>query len=96
MVVDHWLRPVDPIPQTALDEGSNSLKGCGMSGGSAEFVVLKNEEGQYSLWSAAIAIPAGWTADGFSGSREECMAHVDLVWTDLRPRSLQESMAKSA
>lgn len=67
-----------------------------MSGDSAEFVVLTNEEGQYSLWSAAIAIPDGWTADGFSGGREDCMAHVDRVWTDLRPRSLRESMAENA
>lgn len=96
MVVGQWLRPVDPLPQTALDGGSNPLKGRGMSDGSAEFVVLMNEEGQYSLWSAAIAVPAGWTPDGFSGSREECMAHVDRVWTDLRPKSLQKSMAKSA
>ena len=67
-----------------------------MSDDTAEFVVLTNAEGQYSLWSAAISIPDGWKADGFSGSREDCMAHVDLVWTDLRPRSLRESMAEGA
>lgn len=56
------------------------------------YQVLVNDEGQYSLWPAHNEVPAGWQPDGTEGTREECSAHVDLVWTDMRPRSLREQM----
>jgi MbtH protein len=52
-------------------------------------LVVINDEEQYSLWPAAREIPAGWHDVGFSGSREECLAHIDQVWTDMRPRSVR-------
>ncbi|MEV6521217.1 MbtH family NRPS accessory protein [Longispora sp. NPDC051575] len=55
--------------------------------------VVRNDEEQYSIWAADRPLPAGWTGTGFSGSREDCLAHIDEVWTDLRPRSLREAMA---
>ncbi|MDT7797558.1 MAG: MbtH protein [Actinomycetota bacterium] len=58
-----------------------------------EFQVLVNDEGQYSLWPLTNEVPAGWRADGFRGGRQECMDHVDEVWTDMRPLSLQRQMA---
>ncbi|WP_246001539.1 MbtH family protein [Allorhizocola rhizosphaerae] len=42
-----------------------------------------NDEGQYSLWPADLEVPAGWRPDGTTGSRDECSAHVDEVWTDM-------------
>jgi MbtH protein len=57
------------------------------------FQVLVNDEEQYSLWPADKEVPAGWRADGKRGTRQECMDHVDEVWTDMRPRSLRERMA---
>ena len=57
------------------------------------FQVLVNDEGQYSLWPAEKEVPEGWRPDGTRGTRQECMDHVDEVWTDMRPRSLQERMA---
>jgi MbtH protein len=57
------------------------------------YQVLVNDEEQYSLWPADKEVPAGWHAEGMRGSREECSAHVDEVWTDMRPRSLRERMA---
>jgi len=56
------------------------------------YQVLLNDEGQYSLWPADQEVPAGWLPDGTTGSRDECSAHVDEVWTDMRPRSLREHM----
>lgn len=56
------------------------------------YIVLKNHEDQYSLWLKRKAIPAGWVAVGKEGTREECSAYVDEVWTDMRPRSLREKM----
>jgi MbtH protein len=58
-----------------------------------EYQVLVNEEEQYSLWPATHEVPAGWRPDGFRGTKDECSAHVDEVWTDMRPRSLRERMA---
>jgi MbtH protein len=60
---------------------------------SNEFAVVRNDEEQYSIWPADRPCPAGWHTTGFTGTREECVAHVDEVWTDMRPRSLREAMA---
>ena len=51
-----------------------------------------NHEGQYSIWFADREIPAGWTDAGKDGSREECLAFVEEVWTDMRPLSLRKKM----
>ncbi|MFE9694031.1 MbtH family protein [Micromonospora sp. NPDC005806] len=55
------------------------------------FVVVRNDEEQYSIWPAGREIPAGWHDAGFTGTRADCLAHVDEVWTDMRPRSLREA-----
>jgi MbtH protein len=57
------------------------------------YQVLRNDEDQYSLWPADYEVPAGWHQAGKQGSKAECMAYVDEVWTDMRPRSLREQMA---
>ncbi|MFG2058174.1 MbtH family protein [Micromonospora sp. NPDC048930] len=55
------------------------------------FVVVRNDEEQYSIWPADRELPAGWHDAGFTGARADCLAHVDEVWTDMRPRSLREA-----
>jgi len=67
-----------------------------MSKGEAMFKVVVNDEEQYSIWQADRPNPAGWHDAGFAGSREECLAHVDQVWTDMRPRSLREALAEQS
>jgi MbtH protein len=54
------------------------------------FKVVKNHEDQYSIWPADREPPRGWSEVGKSGPKEECLAFVDEVWTDMRPRSLRE------
>ena len=56
-----------------------------------EFTVVVNHEEQYSVWPVDRPVPAGWREAGFTGTREECLAHVDEVWTDMRPLSLRDS-----
>ena len=58
----------------------------------ARYKVLRNDEDQYSLWLADQDTPAGWHEVGQEGSKQECVAYVDEVWTDMRPRSLREQM----
>ncbi|MFG2760834.1 MbtH family protein [Streptomyces wuyuanensis] len=55
--------------------------------------VLVNDEEQYALYPAARGVPDGWTPTGFSGSEDECVAHVDAHWTDTRPRSVRDATA---
>jgi MbtH protein len=56
------------------------------------YVVLMNDEEQYSLWPKGRAIPNGWRAVGKEGTESECSAYVDEVWTDMRPLSLRRQM----
>ncbi|MEO3789454.1 MbtH family protein [Nonomuraea sp. B10E15] len=51
--------------------------------------VVVNDEDQYSLWPADRQPPDGWRAEGFAGSKEECLSHIDQVWRDMRPRSVR-------
>ncbi|ANZ40478.1 antibiotic synthesis protein MbtH [Lentzea guizhouensis] len=60
------------------------------------YQVLINDEEQRSLWPLGKEVPQGWRSEGKEGSREECMEYVDGVWTDMRPRSLQEQMKADA
>lgn len=53
--------------------------------------VLVNHEEQYSLWPIDKDIPAGWSAV-FEGPREACLAHVEAVWTDMRPKSVRDAI----
>ena len=56
-------------------------------------LVVLNDEEQYSIWPADRPIPAGWRPEGFAGTREACLAHIDAAWTDMRPRSVREAMS---
>ena len=58
------------------------------------YVVVVNDEEQYSIWIEEQALPAGWRADGVSGTRAACLAHIDAVWTDMRPAGLRRAMAE--
>jgi MbtH protein len=57
-----------------------------------EYLVLVNEEGQYSLWPAFLDIPLGWTATGPRGERKTRLAWIGENWTDMRPLSLVRQM----
>ncbi|MFC8077826.1 amino acid adenylation domain-containing protein [Streptomyces sp. NPDC057307] len=58
--------------------------------------VVVNEEGQYALWPLERQVPAGWADTGCHGERERCLAFVETVWTDLRPRGRRGGTATDA
>jgi MbtH protein len=60
------------------------------------YKVVINHEEQYSIWPEAKQNAPGWTDEGTVGTKEECLAHIEEVWVDMRPRSLREQMAKAA
>jgi MbtH protein len=55
----------------------------------ARHQVVVNDEEQYALWPFDRPLPDGWRAEGFTGGRQECLDHIDEVWTDMRPRSVR-------
>ncbi|WP_431998488.1 MbtH family protein [Sphaerimonospora mesophila] len=65
-----------------------------MSTDERTYVVVRNHEEQYSIWPAGRDVPDGWTADGFAGPKDDCLAHIAEVWTDLRPLSLRRAMGE--
>jgi MbtH protein len=61
----------------------------------AVFAVVVNHEEQYSIWPADRELPAGWRKEGTSGPRAACLERIKALWTDMRPASLRERMARS-
>jgi MbtH protein len=59
------------------------------------YQVVLNHEGQYSLWPVDREVPAGWKQAGKSGTKEECLAYINEVWTDMRPESLRKRLESS-
>ena len=63
------------------------------------FVVLINDEEQYSLWPTFAEVPAGWRTvyGGPDGTdRDSALRYVEENWTDMRPKSLIDRMEKDA
>jgi len=60
------------------------------------YVAVVNDEEQHSIWPERRPLPAGWRSTGVAGSKQECLDHIEEVWTDMRPRSLRERMAAAA
>jgi MbtH protein len=58
------------------------------------YLVVMNDEEQYSIWLADRQLPLGWHAVGTSGTKAECLAHIEKVWTDMRPLSLRKWLAE--
>jgi MbtH protein len=60
------------------------------------YKVVLNDEEQYSIWPVYKANALGWKDAGKSGSKEECLAYINEVWTDMRPLSLRNKMQKES
>ena len=59
------------------------------------YKVVVNHEEQYSIWPAERGNAPGWRDAGRSGTRAECLAYIEVVWTDMRPLSLRKQMNQS-
>jgi MbtH protein len=58
-----------------------------------EYVVVKNEEDQFSIYFADRELPPGWQETSQRGQKAECLDYIKEVWTDMTPRSLREQTA---
>jgi MbtH protein len=60
------------------------------------YKVVVNHEEQYSIWPTDRDNALGWKDAGKTGAKEECLAWIKEVWTDMRPLSLRKRMEEAA
>ena len=58
----------------------------------ATYLVLINDEAQYSLWPVFADVPAGWQVVHPQDSSHVCLDYIETHWTDMRPQSLVDAM----
>ena len=58
------------------------------------YIVVVNDEQQYSVWPAGRELPPGWRDVGRGGTKDECLAYIEKVWTSTVPLSLQRSAGR--
>ncbi|CUH95315.1 hypothetical protein P22_1385 [Propionispora sp. 2/2-37] len=58
------------------------------------YLVLINQEGQYSLWPSFLDIPGGWSVVYGEGNRQQCLDYINACWVDMRPNSLKLDSVK--
>ena len=61
-----------------------------------EYKVVINHEEQYAIWPADRETPEGWDNIGERGTRRECQAYIEEVWTDMRPLSLRKKVKEQS
>lgn len=60
------------------------------------YKVVVNHEEQYSIWPEDKENALGWRDAGKSGAKQECLAYIGQVWTDMRPLSLRKKMGDAS
>lgn len=58
--------------------------------------VVMNHEEQYSILQVYKENAPGWKDAGKTGTKNECLAYIQEVWTDMRPLSLRKKMEEFA
>ena len=61
----------------------------------ANYYVLVNDEGQYSLWPIFADIPTGWKKVHGADRRPACLEYIEKHWVDMRPKSLIAAMERA-
>ena len=62
--------------------------------GEPMFLVVRNDEEQYSIWPADRELPAGWEQAGPRAARSACLAYIEENWSDIRPLSVRRRLAE--
>lgn len=61
-----------------------------------DYLIVVNDEEQYSIWLADRAVPNGWRVVGEKGKKAACLKHIGEVWTDMRPKSLRDASSSGS
>ncbi|WP_031470158.1 MbtH family protein [Sciscionella sediminilitoris] len=56
------------------------------------YLVLINDELQYSLWPSFVEVPDGWKVVLEETDRQSALDYIEENWTDMRPKSLADAM----
>ena len=56
------------------------------------YKVVVNHEEQYSIWPEYRENPIGWRDAGKTGTKAECLDHIEVVWADMRPLSVRRDV----
>lgn len=59
--------------------------------GEGTYIVVVNDEDQYSIWPDLRELPDGWRPAGLTGSQSECLDYIESHWIDIRPLSMRRS-----
>ena len=57
-----------------------------------QYLIVMNDEEQYSIWPAGRTVPDGWRVVGEPADKAACLAKIEELWTDMRPLSLRRAM----
>ena len=57
------------------------------------YLVVRNHEGQYSIWDSEREVPAGWDVQTPPATKEQCLEFIRMHWTDMTPLSLRPPTA---
>jgi amino acid adenylation domain-containing protein/thioester reductase-like protein len=68
------------LPQQALDSSPEE-----------NHLIVVNSEGQYSVWPARLAVPAGWRPEGQAMRKDACLAVIAAEWPDIAPMSIRDA-----
>jgi MbtH protein len=59
------------------------------------YKVVRNHEEQFSIWPCERDNAPGWFDVGKTGTKAECLAHIEQAWTDMRPASLRRQFGSA-
>lgn len=59
------------------------------------YVVVENEDNQYSIWPEGVDLPQGWKELSFKGTKQECLEYINETWIDMRPSSLTKKRSSN-
>ncbi|WP_423392055.1 MbtH family protein [Burkholderia sp. LMG 21824] len=59
-----------------------------------KYIVVQNDEEQYSIWFAEREIPLGWRKIDMEGTKDQCLSYIESVWKNILPRSVRDQAAE--
>ena len=60
------------------------------------YLVVRNQEDQYSVWNEGRSLPAGWESIGEPSSKQDCLQRIEHLWKDMMPLSVREHLKQHA
>jgi MbtH protein len=54
--------------------------------------VVRDSEGRYSVWRQGRPVPRNWCITPYTGSRNACLTHIEIIWRDPRPSGWGRAM----